>query len=37
VENAQVFDFELSAEDMQSLATGVYAPVCWDPAMTVKD
>jgi len=34
VENVQVFDFELSKEDIESLHTGVYAPVCWDP---VKD
>lgn len=32
IENTQVFDFELSEEDMQSLKTGVDAPVCWDPA-----
>ncbi|KAB8253655.1 NADP-dependent oxidoreductase domain-containing protein [Aspergillus pseudonomiae] len=32
IENTQVFDFELSEEDMESLKTGVDAPVCWDPA-----
>lgn len=30
-ENAGVFDFELTDEDMQSLETQNYAPVCWDP------
>lgn len=34
VENTKIFDFELSNEDMQSLDTGVYAPISWDP---VKD
>ncbi|OJJ72775.1 hypothetical protein ASPBRDRAFT_195444 [Aspergillus brasiliensis CBS 101740] len=32
VENSQVFDFELSAEDMEELQTAEYAPVSWDPA-----
>ncbi|PYH87776.1 aldo-keto reductase [Aspergillus ellipticus CBS 707.79] len=32
VENTQVFDFELSREDMDRLQTAEYAPVCWDPA-----
>jgi diketogulonate reductase-like aldo/keto reductase len=31
IENAQIFDFELSEDDMDSLTTGEYAPVCWDP------
>ncbi|KAH8816218.1 NADP-dependent oxidoreductase domain-containing protein [Xylogone sp. PMI_703] len=30
-ENAGLFDFELSDEDMKSLETTEYAPVCWDP------
>ncbi|KAF2151691.1 Aldo/keto reductase [Myriangium duriaei CBS 260.36] len=30
-ENSEIFDFELSAEDMKSLATGVYEPCAWDP------
>lgn len=29
--NADVFDFELSDEDLKTLETGEYAPVCWDP------
>ncbi|PWY91086.1 aldehyde reductase [Aspergillus heteromorphus CBS 117.55] len=32
VENSQVFDFELSDEDMRRLQTEEYAPVSWDPA-----
>ena len=30
-ENAQVYDFELSEEDMKSLDTGEYSPCSWDP------
>ncbi|PWY73815.1 Aldo/keto reductase [Aspergillus sclerotioniger CBS 115572] len=36
VENSQVFDFELSGEDMRRLQTAEYAPVCWDPARDSK-
>lgn len=30
-ENADVFDFELTAEEMGSLVTTDYAPCSWDP------
>ena len=30
-ENSQIYDFELTDEDMQSLDTKVYAPCAWDP------
>jgi diketogulonate reductase-like aldo/keto reductase len=30
-ENAEVFDFELTEEEVKSLQTGEYEPVCWDP------
>ncbi|KAI9926116.1 hypothetical protein MW887_004578 [Aspergillus wentii] len=30
-ENAEVFDFELSADDMKALQTGEYSPTDWDP------
>ncbi|KAI0876640.1 2,5-diketo-D-gluconic acid reductase A [Hypoxylon argillaceum] len=30
-ENAALYDFELSPEDMAELETKEYAPVCWDP------
>ncbi|CRG86096.1 hypothetical protein PISL3812_03099 [Talaromyces islandicus] len=30
-ENAQIFDFELSSEDLDLLTTDEYSPVAWDP------
>ncbi|KAE8158093.1 NADP-dependent oxidoreductase domain-containing protein [Aspergillus tamarii] len=33
LENANVFDFELDEEDMQSLHTDEYAPSTWDPTV----
>ena len=30
-ENADVYDFELSADEMKSLETGEYSPCAWDP------
>lgn len=33
-ENTEVYDFELTAEDMKSLETQEYAPVCWDPTVS---
>jgi diketogulonate reductase-like aldo/keto reductase len=35
-ENADVYDFELTPEEMKSLDTGAYAPSAWDPT-TSKD
>ncbi|BCS22003.1 aldo/keto reductase family protein [Aspergillus puulaauensis] len=32
-ENAEVFDFELSDEDMKTLHTGEYSPTDWDPTL----
>ncbi|KAG0153531.1 hypothetical protein PDIDSM_2184 [Penicillium digitatum] len=32
-ENADVFDFELTAEDMKLLDTGEYSPTDWDPTV----
>lgn len=34
IQNKELYDFELTAEDMKSLETGEYAPVCWDPTVT---
>ncbi|KAJ5105993.1 Aldo/keto reductase subgroup [Penicillium alfredii] len=34
-ENIDVFDFELSAEDMELLDTGEYSPTDWDPTVDV--
>ncbi|KAI0481311.1 aldo-keto reductase-like protein [Xylariaceae sp. FL0804] len=36
-ENAEIFDFELSKEDMDELETEEYAPVCWDPVKSGID
>jgi diketogulonate reductase-like aldo/keto reductase len=30
-ENADVYDFELTPEEMKSLDIGVYEPCAWDP------
>ena len=30
-ENADVYDFELTAEEMETLETGNYDPCSWDP------
>ncbi|OQO14254.1 hypothetical protein B0A48_01130 [Cryoendolithus antarcticus] len=32
-ENKELYDFELDAEDMKSLETGVYEPCAWDPTV----
>lgn len=33
-ENADIYDFELSQEDMKTLDTGVYEPCAWDPTVS---
>jgi len=33
-ENAQLYDFELSEEDMKSLEMNVYEPCAWDPTVS---
>lgn len=33
-ENANVYDFELTSEDMDSLETGEYSPCTWDPTIS---
>ena len=33
-ENADVYDFELTASEMDKLRTGVYAPTTWDPTVS---
>lgn len=30
-ENTDIYDFELSKEEVAELETNEYAPVCWDP------
>ncbi|KAI1317570.1 2,5-diketo-D-gluconic acid reductase A [Xylariaceae sp. FL0255] len=34
VENAGLYDFEITGEDMKELETDDYAPVCWDPLVS---
>ena len=36
-ENKELYDFELSAEDMKSLDTGKYSPCAWDPTTAGLD
>jgi len=33
-ENTEIFDFELTAEEIKSLDTGDYAPCAWDPTVS---
>jgi diketogulonate reductase-like aldo/keto reductase len=33
-ENADVYDFELSPEEMKTLETGEYSPCAWDPTVS---
>jgi diketogulonate reductase-like aldo/keto reductase len=35
--NADIYDFELTEEEMASLETGDYAPCSWDPAVSPLD
>ncbi|MCJ1359578.1 MAG: hypothetical protein MMC33_009580 [Icmadophila ericetorum] len=37
VENTEIYDFGLTEEEVKSLETGEYAPVCWDPVKTGID
>jgi diketogulonate reductase-like aldo/keto reductase len=32
-ENADIFDFELSQDDMDTLHTDEYSPTTWDPTV----
>lgn len=36
-ENANVYDFELSAEDMRALETSEYSPCAWDPTTSTDE
>lgn len=36
-ENADLFNFELTEEEMKSLSTGEYAPCAWDPTVSTLD
>lgn len=35
--NADVFDFSLTAEEVQGLETDEYSPVAWDPTVTTLE
>ncbi|KAL0931541.1 aldo keto reductase [Colletotrichum truncatum] len=35
--NTEIYDFQLSDDDMKSLETDEYAPVCWDPTVSPLD
>jgi len=37
VENSELYDFELSPDEMKTLDTGDYSPVCWDPTTSPLD
>jgi diketogulonate reductase-like aldo/keto reductase len=36
-ENANIYGFQLTEEEMKSLETGDYAPCAWDPTITSLD
>jgi diketogulonate reductase-like aldo/keto reductase len=36
-ENADIYNFELTAEDMKTLETGAYSPCAWDPTVSTLD
>ena len=36
-ENAKIYDFELAAEDMQTLETSEYSPCAWDPTVSTLE
>ncbi|KAG9234704.1 NADP-dependent oxidoreductase domain-containing protein [Amylocarpus encephaloides] len=37
VENAEVYDFELTAEEMETLKLDEYSPISWDPTVASLD
>jgi diketogulonate reductase-like aldo/keto reductase len=37
IENSELYDFELSEQEMKTLDTGDYSPVCWDPTTSPLD
>jgi diketogulonate reductase-like aldo/keto reductase len=36
-ENADIYDFELTREEMKSLETNDYSPCCWDPTISTLE